>query len=878
MGNSREATLTLRLIDRVSGPARASVDGLNGILNATRGLTRATQVVPNALSRMGRSARRSAYDSAPMSAGLLAGASAAGRAVFQYEKMGNAAEAVGLLTEKQRAELEAYAKVLNNDFPFVNKDILEASFELLRSGQNFEQMLGSLRSTLNTSLAGDIGLGRTADIMTNVAQSMRLPMETTEQVQDTMRDIANVLAYGATNSNTDIEEMAVAFRYVAPLAAATGMSLREMATATMMLANNGIKGSNAGTGLRFALIRMLKPTKEALKAFDRLNINIGDFVEGAQKVSANQLTNALALDGIDVRGLEEQIDEILHDPRFSHAPARLIAQLTDLISREAASEGVLDSKVISDSLSETLLVLGTKVDLRGFLNAVRDNPDAEGLFPQIFGQRHAAKLMAILASDFDGALQDMTENAEGAADRMARIRMKGLVGDVAKFRATVDNLIMTLSETGVMESTVTAIQSLGKAFRQLSELNPKILEFGTYAALAGAAVTPLLFALSGLGALAGIIFNPIVLAGLAVAALVGYLSYKHWEKITAAFSGFWKSLNENLGPRTIETIDQIKEKFSDFWTSFTADHQPGSEKAWREAGERYGASFASGMEATLKFSDGVGNYFRKSYQGIKRMVDASIEAIEELKRTITEFINWSSQIANEWFSWDAWTSDHGPNARGVLDIADEIASLRRQRDLPSTLPGSRSTFDKALVVWVDKLTKAKAGWSAEADGLLTKYLELKVQNNPEALREAEEIGQKIERLLSVTAKPTIDQSSLDSSLQKAKALSEILRTLHDAPPPRRLGPTSRIAPSRGAGGRQAPRTPGPQSSLSNGAPVPTGAFRAVPAGGGQAVAVTNHNTFQIHSTDPDAAAAAISRRLDTKLARARTTSFSGQYG
>lgn len=869
MGNSRTATLTLRLIDQVSGPARASAAGLSAVVRAADNVVGATQVVPRTLTNLGRSARRSAYDTAPMSVGILAGAAAAGRAVYQYEKMGNAAEAVGLLTEEQRRHLEAYARVLNQDFPFVNRDILEGAFELLRSGQNFEQMMGSLRSTLNTSLAGDIGLGRTADIMTNVAQSMRLPMETAEQVKATMADIADVLAYGATKSNTDIAEMAVAFRYVAPLAAATGMSLREMATATMMLANNGIKGSNAGTGLRFALIRLLKPTKDALDAFQRLGINIGDFVKGAQTVSSRQLVESLALDGIDAGHLADPIDDILTDPKFSKAPAKLIAQLTDLISQD--SDGILDTKTISDSLARSLLVLGTQVDLRGFLNAVRDNPDAEALFPTIFGARHAAKVMAVMAGDFDGTLRLMETYARGAADRMARIRMKGLVGDVARFNAGIDNLIMTLSTTGVMGAAITAINGLTDAVRSMSEMNPELLEFGTYALLAMAGLAPLGFLLSGVAAFASFALNPVVLLGGAIAALSGYLAVKHWSKITSAFSGFWASLKHHMGPGTRALVDDLGETFSGFWEKITSDHEPGSEWSWRTWGRDIGKGVADGLERTMRFFDSIGDYIDKSIDGLKRFDRAVRDFLKNTKAEISAWIDWAYEIKEafgSWFSGDGWGSQATSGQRKAYGVIDNLVSLQQAKQ---TVPDfQKEGLEKAIAAHLARLGELVKDWSPEARAQIMTYAELKIKGTPEALAEAEALKQKLDELGSMVTKPSIDQSDLDSTLRKAQEIGRALKALGGVSVPQ-IAPGAGIRPPRAG----EPAEVGPQSAVPRSLITPQ---PAPAAPGGRQLAITNHNTFHVSSTDPMAAAAETSRILDRKLARNEQVALSGKYG
>ncbi len=562
MAASKEAKLIMSLVDHVTGPGKAIARSLGMVDRSVRSFGSASMAPARAVGQMGRSFRRSATDSAMFSAAIGLGARKAAENVYQFEKTGNAAEAIGMMTEQQREAIEAYGRVLNVDFPFKNKDIMEAAVELLRAGYTFEQTMGSLKDALNTSLAGDIGLGRTADILTNVAQAMRLPIATQQETAETTKRVSDVLAYAANRSNTDIEKMGITFKYVAPLAAATGMSLEEMAAATMLLANNGIKGSDAGTGLRFALGRILKPSKEASKALDLLNIDLGNFIEGARRINATDVVSQLSLDGIDASGMEKQIQKILDDPADKLSPAKLTGKLTAFISEALGAEDLIDKDVLSNNLSETLTVLGTQIDFKGLLRSLRDNPQSQALIPTIFGVRHGPKMMALMAGDMDGTLAALEEKYRGAADRMSKIRMKGVVGDVARFVAVMDNLTMTLSDSGVLESARKALQGMAVAIAKIGETNPKVLELGTYALLALATIAPLGFAMSGAAAAAALLLNPIT----GIVAALGTLVAFNFSAIKDFFSVFSSSFATGIDAEIVGRFRDLSSAIGDFFT------------------------------------------------------------------------------------------------------------------------------------------------------------------------------------------------------------------------------------------------------------------------------------------------------------------------
>src|SRR5690606_37831674 len=128
--------------------------------------------------------------------------------------------AVTMMTREQREEIEKEARVLNKDFPAALDQIMGAAFELGRAGLKFDEIMGALRGTLQLGLAGDLGLPQAADIATNILTAMRLPAKGAEEVAASLKRVNDVVAYVATNSNTDVGLMGETLKYVAPIAAA----------------------------------------------------------------------------------------------------------------------------------------------------------------------------------------------------------------------------------------------------------------------------------------------------------------------------------------------------------------------------------------------------------------------------------------------------------------------------------------------------------------------------------------------------------------------------------------------------------------------------------------------------------------------------------
>lgn len=122
---------------------------------------------------------------------------------------------------------------------------------------------------LATAAAGQMELGQTADIVSNILTGFGIKAEDTGRVAD-------VLTKAFTNSNTDLAMLGQTMKYVAPVAKASGQSLELMAASAGILGNAGIQADQAGTSLRMMLIRLAKPPKMAKDALDQLGISVSD--------------------------------------------------------------------------------------------------------------------------------------------------------------------------------------------------------------------------------------------------------------------------------------------------------------------------------------------------------------------------------------------------------------------------------------------------------------------------------------------------------------------------------------------------------------------------------------------------------------------------
>lgn len=140
---------------------------------------------------------------------------------------------------------------------------------LTRNGLSAQQATEALGPTLQLAQANTIGLAEAADITTNVMNGFGLEVKDMGRVND-------VLSSTAAHSATNISMLAEAEKNAAPFGHSLGQSIEEVNASLGVLADVGIKGSDAGTAIRMVLMGLASPTAKQQKAFKQLGLDISE--------------------------------------------------------------------------------------------------------------------------------------------------------------------------------------------------------------------------------------------------------------------------------------------------------------------------------------------------------------------------------------------------------------------------------------------------------------------------------------------------------------------------------------------------------------------------------------------------------------------------
>lgn len=217
-----------------------------------------------------------------------------GRAIFNqlrnFEQSMSTVKAITAATTGEFKTMTATARTLGATTRFTATQAAEGMVFLGRTGFDTNEILATIRPTLNLAQAGALDFASAADIATNVLKGFRLEAEDMNRVVD-------VLAKGAASSNTNVLQLGKAMSFVAPVAAGLKISLEETAAAVGALSDAGIQADRAGTGLRQVLGALQSPSSKAKKIFKELGITLDSIKPSSVGLTA--ALKALSKGGID---------------------------------------------------------------------------------------------------------------------------------------------------------------------------------------------------------------------------------------------------------------------------------------------------------------------------------------------------------------------------------------------------------------------------------------------------------------------------------------------------------------------------------------------------------------------------------------------------
>lgn len=186
---------------------------------------------------------------------------------MEFEQQMSAVQAISGATADELEDLTEIARELAQTSPFSASEVGEAMEYMGMAGWKTEQIIAGIGGVMDLAAASGEELAIVSDIVTDDLTAFHMEAEETARMVD-------VMAQTAMNSNTNIAMMGETFKYAGTVAGAMGYQIEDIAIATGLMANAGIKAGMSGTALRNIITRMAKPTKESAAAMKALGLSL----------------------------------------------------------------------------------------------------------------------------------------------------------------------------------------------------------------------------------------------------------------------------------------------------------------------------------------------------------------------------------------------------------------------------------------------------------------------------------------------------------------------------------------------------------------------------------------------------------------------------
>jgi TP901 family phage tail tape measure protein len=210
------------------------------------------------------------------SAGLVAGglmAAGAAIAAKKYADFDEAMSHVAATGSDARANLGALreeAIKLGADTVFSAQEAAQGIEAMEKAGVSAKDILGGgLQGSLSLAAAGELSVGDAAEVAATAL--VQFGLSGTQ-----MNHVADLLAAGAGKAQGEVSDLALALKYVGPVASGMGVSIEETVGALAAFASQGILADQAGTSLRGVLAALTSPSSQAAGEIERLGITLYD--------------------------------------------------------------------------------------------------------------------------------------------------------------------------------------------------------------------------------------------------------------------------------------------------------------------------------------------------------------------------------------------------------------------------------------------------------------------------------------------------------------------------------------------------------------------------------------------------------------------------
>ena len=434
----------------------------------------------------------------PVTAGITALGTVAVKTGADFDAAMSKVAAVSGATGDDLEALRAKAREMGSQTKFSASEAAEAMNYMAMAGWKTEDMLSGIEGVMNLAAASGEDLATTSDIVTDALTAFGLTAADSAH-------FADVLAAASSNANTNVSMMGETFKYAAPVAGSLGFSVEDTAEAIGLMANAGIKSTQAGTSLRSIMTALAGDVKFCGESIGEVEI---------------QTTNA--------DGSMRELFDILADCRIAFSGLSESEQAS-------AAQALVGKNAMSGFLA---LMNAAPADIDKLSGAI-SNCDGTSLSMAETMQDNLAGQLTILKSQLEElaisfsdilmpAIRSIVSHIQGLVDKLNQLdpQTKETIVKIALVAAALGPMLIVLGKT---------ISGIGSVLSLVSK--------------APAAIGAVKGGITAVTGALGVSMGTILAVVAAIAALV------------AAFMHLWKT-NENFKNNILGIWEQIKSIFS----------------------------------------------------------------------------------------------------------------------------------------------------------------------------------------------------------------------------------------------------------------------------------------------------------------------------
>lgn len=441
--------------------------------------------------------------------------------------------AVSGATGKELDALREKAREMGAKTKFSASEAAEAMNYMAMAGWKIGDMLDGIEGIMNLAAASGEDLATTSDIVTDALTALGLSAKDSGH-------FADILAAASCNANTNVSMMGETFKYCAPVAGALGFTAEDTAEAIGLMANAGIKSSQAGTAMRTMLTSLTGEVTFVGDAFGELTV---------------QTTNT--------DGSMRSLGEILADCRVA------FSQMSE--SEQAANAEALVGK---NAMSGFLAVMNAApVDIEKLNNAITN---CDGT---------AEKMAVTMQDNLAGQLTILKSQLEELAISIGEILMPSIRQIVGWIQGLVDWL------NGLDEGTKKIIVTIALVAAAIA---PVLIVIGKVVGAIGTVMTVIPQIAGAISSVVGFVSGTVIPAITAVVAAIGWVPIAIaaviaiivllwnkcewfreavtavWEAIKSAAIAAWNAIGTFLTNLWSGIVETGKTVFQGLYSFFTA--------------------------------------------------------------------------------------------------------------------------------------------------------------------------------------------------------------------------------------------------------------------------------------------------------------------